>query len=327
MNYEVLSCVEELFIDYGQKYDRKDYLESADVQEQENLTQQEELRKIKSNRFQKVIYDDSDDLSIDQDTSLKGGFFDKLAKKANTKSDGILNPKEAVNKFNELGVGMFTSDEDQDLIESIAGNSTAAKMFVKSRGVSEDMEAEKSAKLRNYFDDIDKVNRKETADVADDIEDKLSESAMLFGDLGVVPKRASQNNDKSKKETKEIQPKKSTPSEEEIKSLWQRVDSMSDDELKGVIEKLQSLTSTLTNKVDKSISEVKLFQNKTINENKARPALRYKESSTGNEEVTQLEEELQKLFNNPSGVWEDLLKNPEKYLDEEDIKVIDSMDL
>jgi hypothetical protein len=109
---------EEIFLDYGLKYDRSDY--SAKDEDKEKTEQMKLDRKrevLEDMTFQPI--DRSEGESVDEDTSMPNtGFLSKLKDKDKSlnKVDGILNPEEASELFTEMGSSMFGSDEDRYVI-------------------------------------------------------------------------------------------------------------------------------------------------------------------------------------------------------------------
>lgn len=91
--------------------------------------------KEQMSRLQPVTMDDmsggslspEDYLPIDQSTSNPDGFLNKLAKSRDSKykNSGILTPEDGSRMFVEKGQGMFADKEDQELLDSIMGKSSA----------------------------------------------------------------------------------------------------------------------------------------------------------------------------------------------------------
>ena len=118
---------EELFIDYGSLYDRRDYVPEEE-QERERLREQARRRQEKEAMLTlQPITDSEDDLDtshrkrtvVDQDTSRSDGFISRLRKKdEGSKQAGLIDPEEAADMFSTLGSGMFNqkSGEDSELM-------------------------------------------------------------------------------------------------------------------------------------------------------------------------------------------------------------------
>ena len=118
---------EELFIDYGNLYDRGDYASSEDL-ERERLRQQARRRQEEEEMLTlQPITGSEDDIEsarrkrvvVDQDTSRSDGFISRLRKKDDgSKKAGLIDPEEAADMFSSLGAGMFNqrSGEDSDLM-------------------------------------------------------------------------------------------------------------------------------------------------------------------------------------------------------------------
>jgi hypothetical protein len=113
---------EELFMDYGRRYNREEYGDQADLE----ARAREEIKRKREEEdmltLQPIVSTGKNDV-IDQDTSLpKEGFIGKLSKQDEKLGQaGILTPDEGASMFTEMGVGMFSSDEDKELIESLMG--------------------------------------------------------------------------------------------------------------------------------------------------------------------------------------------------------------
>lgn len=134
-----LSTVEELFIDYGVAFDRSDYADQTDTDsanERKLFAANMLKEKEQMSRLQPVTMDDmlggggsspEDYLPIDQSTSNPDGFLNKLAKSRDSKykNSGILTPEDGSRMFVEKGQGMFADKEDQELLDSIMGKSSA----------------------------------------------------------------------------------------------------------------------------------------------------------------------------------------------------------
>jgi len=111
---------EEVFIDYGSKYDRSDY---ADEKINEQNKNDAEKKKLEDEMLKiQPIISIKDNKNIDQDTSMPEGFISKLNKQDSSfNKAGIISPDEGANMYNELGVNMFANDEDKELINSLLG--------------------------------------------------------------------------------------------------------------------------------------------------------------------------------------------------------------
>ena len=133
----LLPTIEELFIDYGTAFDRSDYADQTDkdsANERKLFAATMLKEKEQMSRLQPVTMDDmsggspEDYLPIDQSTSNPDGFLNKLAKSRDSKykNSGILTPEDGSRMFVEKGQGMFADKEDQELLDSIMGKSSAA---------------------------------------------------------------------------------------------------------------------------------------------------------------------------------------------------------
>ena len=127
---------EEIFIDYGNFYDRSSYDESDEAKALQKKRLIEKARRAREEEemmtLQPVTRSDdgllpkagtsSSRSKVDQDTSLPSGFLSKLQKKEAAKEgsedNGILSPEDAMDMFTTMGAGMFSpqSEEDRELI-------------------------------------------------------------------------------------------------------------------------------------------------------------------------------------------------------------------
>ena len=118
---------EELFIDYGNLYDRRDYVSG---EEQDRELRREQARRRQEEEamltLQPITESEGDAESllrkrvpVDQDTSLSDGFISRLRKRdEGSRKTGLIDPEEAADMFSSLGAGMFNqrSGEDSELM-------------------------------------------------------------------------------------------------------------------------------------------------------------------------------------------------------------------
>lgn len=153
----ILTCIsyvftiEEIFIDYGYSYDRSSYGADSDgsiTTSANDAAKAADLdRRMKAMaKLQKEIDDltlqpirdssltDDEKSKLSQDTTLTGGFIDKLRKqevdsktKKKQNKSGVITPEEGMARFNEIGSGMFSSSDDRDLIDSMLGKKSKKK--------------------------------------------------------------------------------------------------------------------------------------------------------------------------------------------------------
>lgn len=332
----IINVVEELFIDYGNRYDRDDYGDSEDegsslVKKQKDLELSEEKRKDESRKMRPIVIDDDlfAETPGEQDTSISGGFLDKLTKSDNKlDKEGILSPEEAAKSFNEYGAGMFKGAEDQDIIKSITG-----KKLVPLKAEPKDIPSKGDLRSDDDFSEAD------VAAMQLGEEEILSESASLFGDLSVKKTtKASKSGSPSPSDKiliksadegapKPVAKKKNTVlSPEQAVEIQNKVDSMTDEQLRDLAGKLQiTLDSAIMMNMKEKIKESKGFEPKKNLKLPKTPPRDETMRSKYNAELSALEGELEKMYQNPMAVWQELIENPEKYLDEETLKEIDRL--
>jgi regulator of replication initiation timing len=96
-------------------------------------------------------------------------------------------------------------------------------------------------------------------------------------------------------------------SKEEVDDIDKRLDDMTDEEVALAIAKMRSV---LNKKLPSPGSSRKMPRAPSVD-----PEIRKKYGS----ELSAVEDELEKIYNDPLGVWQELMANPEKYVDEKDI--------
>lgn len=154
-------ATEEIFIDYGYSYDRSSYGESSDSDPlsgadaakradterrmREMAKLQKEIDELTLQPIRDTNVNDSDKSKVSQDTTLPGGFIDKLRKqesdektKKKQNKSGVITPEEGMTMFNEIGTGMFSSSEDRELIDSMLGKKKKNKSKKNSRDDDDD---------------------------------------------------------------------------------------------------------------------------------------------------------------------------------------------
>ena len=94
---------------------------------------------------------------------------------------------------------------------------------------------------------------------------------------------------------------------EEMADLEDRLDDMSDEEVMQAIGKMQKLLKSKLPSVAPSKKMPKT------------PAIDPKIRAKYDRELTAIEGELEKIYNDPLGVWQELIANPEKFLDDDEV--------
>lgn len=315
---------EELFMDYGNRYDRTNYdsrfNENEDNEKVQKLRKQQE--KEDAMTMQPIIADSdtTNKAIIDQDTSIPDGFLAKLIKqdKATPNRQGILTPEDGADLFRTVGSSMFSksSTEDQELIKDMAV----------TRKKSDDILSPETATKRVLGDAGVKLGANEMKDMTDD---QLLES--LFG-VGAVSaaKLTSEKTSNTKDKSLEVAapiikqppaaaaaPPSSTTtgsatggkralSEAEADELQQKVDSLTDEELERVFAKMRIAVGA------------KVFEDLRRPAQPDMPRASPKDTAIRSKYKTELdaiEEELASIYKDPMKIWEELQENPEPLLD------------
>mmetsp|Transcript_1796 Transcript_1796/g.2472 ORF Transcript_1796/g.2472 Transcript_1796/m.2472 type:complete len:525 (-) Transcript_1796:984-2558(-) len=301
---------DEIFIDYGLAFDRSDYertTSATELNEEIEIARQKlELQKEKENMMvlQPVTTDSTQHTPLyDQDTSNPSGFLSKLTKQEQEKDKyskdlGILSPEEGVKLFTEMGENMFGSAEDLELIESITGKKS-------SSSVASSMDALKK--------------KKPTPPPAETTTSGLdsSEEAFLRSMMGSafendnripIPSAGSGiiKEEKQQQEEDEVGNKLTRPaiSPEEAEELQSRLDNLTDEQVEKVFAKLRlSLGEKMRSEIRNNMETKSMPRAPPLN-----PEVREKY----NKELSEMEDELEKMYSNPIGVWQDLLKSQQQ---------------
>jgi hypothetical protein len=318
---------EEVYIDYGSRYDRDDYVDANYLENQKKLTDEFESLLAEARRIRPVTMDGAevDGSSLtDQDTTIKGGFLDKLKKQEKDSLDksGILRPDEAAKTFAEFGTGMFLGNEDKELIESLTGKPMVPLKEQPNRGKG------KVSGDKPVFSDLDDDKSSSRGLINDDgkvvWEDKLSESASMFGDLSKpTPRSAIKAVENSPVAPTNVnKPKQTFLTPEESMNIANRLDSMSEAELQVMADKMKSiledaLSNQLKDGIKNNIGKGFGKTSKSLPPTKPKnPEVREKYDS----ELKEMEAELEKIYQNPGNILQEILENPDKYIDDEMIK-------
>lgn len=316
---------EELFVDYGSKFDRSDYMDNKEAllnQEKEKL-ELERLRK-ESGRFQSIVADpDSADIA-DQDTSRRGGFLDKLVKSEdNSKAAGILSPEDAARQFSEIGTDMFASSEDKDIIEGLTGKGTISENLKENRATSPSNKNEKA--IEEYFKQSEDDFRIDDDDDDDDISSfdfdaNLSEAATIFGD--VTKNIATIESFDSKANDVLVKPQETLLSPEEAMSLQNSIDNMTEEQ---IVKVFANLKNTLNNQMAVELNEAIEKRKLPIKSSKKFPKVEPINQNLKKDyekEFEDFEKELEKMYEDPLAVWDKLLNNADDYLSDQDMEEI-----
>jgi len=320
---------EEIFLDYGFKYDRADYDQEKLVESQRAKALEEDIMM----RLQPVTRDSvaGSNLQVDQDTSNPDGFLSKLAKQDSLlKNAGILSPEEAAAKFAKLGSSMFTAGgEDQELIDSLLGKTPLSavtdKIPEQEKTGSKLKERDDDALLmKGLYDqlggsDVDKVSSSRLSS-----SDEKSEIDSFMSVFGKVPlPESSSTKSISSSSSSDVQP---NISEEEAEDLKRRIDNLSDEQMEKVFAKMRKSLSEKTAEsmfnLQKAAASSSPSTSKMPRSQPLDPKIRQKYNS----ELTAVENALEELYNDPLKVWQEMVTNPDKFggKDKDDInKIID----
>ena len=127
-------------------------------------------------------------------------------------------------------------------------------------------------------------------------------------------------------------------SKEDAEDLQRRLDNLSDEQIQKVFSKMRSsLNSKMADELgdamksskdemDEAIKAAKLARatsNAPARKLPKADALDPEIRKKYDRELNAIEEELEKIYNDPLGVWQELITDPDKYLSDEEIKKID----
>jgi len=236
--------------------------------------------------------------------------------------------------FTDMGVNMFGSNEDRELLEAITGKSSSsssgsdgasgkAKMVdFFSRGAEADDELLKSLK--------DQIGKDELEEGVAGAGGKGASASSLFDALIGGPAKAPA---RSSAVIPTGPPAPAAPpaaaaggveyrpalTVEQAEELTRSLDDMTDAEVARVLQKLQkAVGDQLKQEMAGAIAGAgpsdgpKQMPRAPVLD----PEIRKKYGS----ELNAIEDELEKIYSDPLGVWQELMANPEKFLDEEKAK-------
>lgn len=330
---------EELFMDYGNRYDRSSYDSQFDdnAQEEKLEKMRKQQEKVDAMAVQRII-NDATNTVIDQDTSIPDGFIAKLSKQDKSTVNrlerlGILSPEDGAELFRSVGSSMFSSSslDDQELMKEMAlGKKPAAVDILNPEDATNRVLSNAGVKL-------------EGKDMKDMTDDQLLSS--LFGAAAVSAAKATASIESNEKDSmKATAPKTTKPSssyssaasasstgsssaastasgdsaatslpttkralsDDEAEELQQKVDSLSDEELERVFAKMRTAIG------------VKAFEDlKRPAQQPEMPRAPPKDAAIRSKYKTELdaiEDELANIFKDPMRIWEELKENPEPLL-------------
>lgn len=335
--------VEELFVDYGPRFDRDDYTKDA-KQQAAQLAAKRRMEEEEMMTLQPIDANENKVGMIDDNTNLNDGFINNLRKKGMSRleKEGILSPEAAAKKFSELGIGMFTpmGDEDQDLIDAMKGKTSSKPSKENSSGKSAadllDSDEYRSFLKSTVGDDIDMFqsfmegdsgsnkavasektklsSADEDMEMIERMRKKLQEPEPTKKEEVTSPITKNQpvTGTSNAKDSSKSQAAETYLSVEEGLELQRKLDSMTDEQVEAVFEKMRK---SFGEKLQSEL-QTKIEQNKTVKGKKDLPKARPLDPTVRekyDDELSQIEAELEKLYENPLGVWKDIMQNPDDY--------------
>lgn len=291
--------VDEIYIDYGSNFDRKDYTFPMNEEEEpgnaaaESNRRKAQLLREKEDMMMIQPVTSERETAVDQDTSMSEGFLSKLTKqeaeKDKYRNTGIISPEEGSKLFTEVGANMFGNAEDLELIESLTGKKSS------SRPIGQRAASTPSAAVDDFG-----MN---DADFLQSMLGKTSEDLKIPVDAGAI------------RPVVDVTAKKTVLTVEEAAELQSRLDNLTDEQVERVFEKMrQSLGDKMRNELRTAI-ETKRAEGDTQGKGSSMPrtkpldpAVRAKYDA----EFSEVEEELERMYNDPLGVWQDLIKSQQQ---------------
>lgn len=338
---------EEIFMDYGRVYDRSDY-ERQERMENELAAKAEARKRLEEEemlRLQPITTDKVDPstgrAAFDQDTSMPDGFIRKLAKQDENryKKAGIISPEEGAGMFSDLGANMFGSDEDRELLVAMQGKT-------KDQDPSSSSSGEKQ-RMADFFgrDDEDlmrSLKQQMGSASADEVPDVTaagaSASSMFDSLMGGKEVKANAAGPKITPSSAPSAPSSAGSMDtstsgaagavgnrpeyrpaltvEEAEELNRSLDDMTDAEVQRVLQKLQS---AVNDKLKEEMSGALASSGITPSPKKMprAPSMDPEMRKKYGKELDAIENELEKIYSDPLGVWQELMANPDKFLNEQ----------
>lgn len=332
---------DEIFIDYGRSYDRSDYVKDAAGEEGkkamkkvEEMRRDKEIEEIEYMKITPIVGGNSD-----QDTTISDGFLSKLSKKDQySESSGIISPEEGSKIFSEQGDTMFASDEDKELIDSMMGKN--AKVPTVGRGTKKKYSPSSRADSDLSSDDellkslMLQIGREEEGGEYPDPDDifgsnkglKIPSGAPPASNAAPVSTGSAVNTSSAVSgeggSTEPTQVKKPVMSPAEAEDLQRRMDAMTDAQIEQLFKKMTDLTKAqLQDDLQKKLTDVDILGSMAKKKATAPQVKRElpkaepldKEVRRKYEgELREVEEELEKMYNDPIGVWRDMINKEKK---------------
>lgn len=307
---------EELFMDYGRSYDRTDYPDSTSSSASKSASQIE----LKNRRIeeveemmtvQPVVVDELNAANLrglDQDTTRPDdGFLAKLSKKddAQLRAKGVLSPEDAAEMFRTVGSSMFGNAKDQELLQELIGrtkgpDATETKAVPRSSVAADPWAADKPVEDDSFM-------------------------ASFMTQLGVSSKKSETATTVSPNQAPPIPQPISPPlpiapvlSKDEADDLQRRLDDLTDEELERVFAKLRA---TIGSEVGADLSEATAEYRKSkggggqfIKMPRA-PVVDNDVREKYKSELDAIESELENIYRDPIATWQEIVNNPDKFLE------------
>ena len=357
---------EELYLDYGESYDRSDY---NDMNEIENRLKESQIKqRLDDEEFMTLrpIVDEAKDSApsskLETDTTNPSGFIAKLGQKEKSFDDsGIISPEEGAQLFGEFGVrGLTGNAEEREFMESMRKGGKGSDGMEPKRSnprptAKENTVDEKSimdallggASVRGVVDGIESggsgsgsgsgnAKDSDTEELMADLMKQMgSENANNMDSIPDLAEAAGTNKipvppnasapaapaSKSKLGVDESGSKPTTLlTEEETEDLQRRIDNMTDEQVEKVFAKMRgALGEKASAEMADSLEEArKLTTSKGKREMPRAKPVDDEVRKKYDRELNAIEDELEKIYNDPLGVWQELITNPESFNEDED---------
>lgn len=338
---------EELFLDYGVSFDRSDYGEDEVVESR--LKESRIKQRLDDEEFMTLrpIVDEAKDSAptsrLETDTTNPSGFIAKLGKSEKDFDDsGIISPEEGAQLFGEFGVrGLTGNAEEREFMESMRKggkgydgtqppatpappreNTVDEKSIMDSllggasiRGVVDGVESgggnSKDGETDELMADLMKQMGSDNAKNMDAIPD-LTEATGSATKVPVPPSPKSGGGSS-------VPPADSKPktllTEAETEDLQRRIDNMTDEQVEKVFAKMRgALGEAASEEMADALEEArKLTTSKGKREMPRAQPVDDEVRKKYNRELNAIEDELEKIYNDPLGVWQELITNPESF--------------
>ena len=338
---------EELFLDYGTSFDRSDY--GNDEALENRLKESRIKQRLDDEEFMTLrpIVDDAKDSAptsrLETDTTNPSGFIAKLGKKEKAYDDsGIISPEEGAQLFGEFGVrGLTGNAEEREFMESMRKggkgsegmqtsgapptppkNTVDEKSIMDSllggasiRGVVDGVESGGKAQdgdTDELMADLMKQMGSDNAENMDAIPDLTEATGGAATKVPVPPLSKSADSGSSNKP-------RTLLTEEETEDLQRRIDNMTDEQVEKVFAKMRgALGEAASEEMADALEEArKLTTSKGKREMPRAKPVDDEVRKKYNRELDAIEDELEKIYNDPLGVWQELITNPESFNEDE----------